>query len=155
LGTVKCPLMLHIAELDKHCSPAAQEQIKAAHPDAVYIYPGCEHAFARKGMHYNAAAAELADLRTHEFFFKHLMVKQHSLEAIWAEHIEHEFSTRSTEDTLATMVDDAYVNHIPTLTGGVGKNQLREFYSNHFIPQMPADTTLTPLSRTVGEDQIV
>jgi carboxymethylenebutenolidase len=53
------------------------------------------------------------------------------------------------------MVEDAYVNHIPVLTGGVGKNQLREFYSKHFIPQMPPDTTLTPLSRTVGDTQIV
>jgi carboxymethylenebutenolidase len=53
------------------------------------------------------------------------------------------------------MVDDAYVNHIPVLTGGVGREQLREFYSRHFIPQMPPDTTLTPISRTVGADQLV
>ena len=94
-------------------------------------------------------------MRTVEFFLRTLMVKRHSLEAIWAEHIEHEFSTRSTEATLATMVEDAYVNHIPILTGGIGKAQLREFYSKHFIPQMPPDTTLTPISRTVGDDQIV
>jgi carboxymethylenebutenolidase len=53
------------------------------------------------------------------------------------------------------MVDDAYVNHIPVLTGGYGKNALRQFYSRDFIPSMPPDTTLTPISRTVGEDQIV
>jgi carboxymethylenebutenolidase len=46
----------------------------------------------------------------------------------------YEFATRNTEDTLATMVEDAYVNHIPVLTGGVGRNQLRTFYSKHFIP---------------------
>ncbi len=38
-----------------------------------------------------------------------------------------EFATHDTEDTLATMVDDAYVNHVPVLTGGVGKEALREF----------------------------
>jgi len=59
------------------------------------------------------------------------------------------------EDTLATMVEDAYVNHIPVLTGGVGKNELREFYSKRFIPQMPPDTEMTPVSRTIGEDQLV
>ena len=156
LGKVKCPLMLHLAELDKYTPPAVQQSIRDAHPDAVLVYPGADHAFARRGgAHYNAAAAELADLRTVDFLLRHLIVKQHSLEAIWAEHIEHEFATRSTEDTLATMVDDAYVNHIPTLTGGVGKAQLREFYSKHFIPQMPPDTTLTPISRTIGDDQIV
>jgi carboxymethylenebutenolidase len=156
LGRVSCPLLLHIAALDKYTPTEVRQQIQSAHPDAVRIYPNADHAFARKGgMHYDPTAAELADLRTIDFFLRHLMMKQRSLEAIWAEHIEHEFSTRSTESTLATMVEDAYVNHIPILTGGVGKSQLREFYSKHFIPQMPPDTTLTPLSRTIGDDQIV
>jgi len=69
--------------------------------------------------------------------------------------VRHEFTTHHTEDTLATMVEDAYVNHIPVLTGGVGKEQLREFYSKHFIPQMPPDTEMVPLSRTIGDDQLV
>jgi carboxymethylenebutenolidase len=74
---------------------------------------------------------------------------------LWEEHTAHEFSTRDTEATLDTMVEDAYVNHIPTMTGGCGKNALREFYSRHFIPSMPPDTALTPVSRTVGENQLV
>ena len=69
--------------------------------------------------------------------------------------MRYEFSTRNTEDTLATMVEDAYVNHIPVLTGGTGRDELREFYSRRFIPQMPPDTEMTPVSRTIGEDQIV
>ena len=73
----------------------------------------------------------------------------------WEEHTKHEFSTRDTEATLATMVEDAYVNHVPVLTGGYGQNALRQFYSRDFIPRMPPDTALTPISRTVGEDQIV
>jgi carboxymethylenebutenolidase len=41
-----------------------------------------------------------------------------------------EFTTHDTEGTLATVVTDACVNHIPVLTGGAGKNEgLREFYS--------------------------
>jgi carboxymethylenebutenolidase len=77
------------------------------------------------------------------------------LENLWEEHMRHEFATHNTEDTLATMVDDAYVNHIPVLTGGVGKEALREFYSKRFIPQMPPDTEVTPVSRTIGADQLV
>jgi carboxymethylenebutenolidase len=77
------------------------------------------------------------------------------LSALWEEHTAHEFSTRDTEATLRTMVEDAYVNHVPTLTGGRGKDELRRFYSNDFIPRMPPDTTLTPVSRTVGKDQLV
>ena len=74
---------------------------------------------------------------------------------LWEEHTAHEFSTRDTDATLETMVDDAYVNHVPVLTGGVGQSALRLFYSKDFIPCMPPDTKLTPVSRTVGEDQLV
>ena len=77
------------------------------------------------------------------------------LSKLWEEHSAHEFSTRDTEATLKTMVEDAYVNHIPVLTGGRGKAALREFYSKDFIPVMPPDTALTPISRTVGTDQLV
>jgi len=77
------------------------------------------------------------------------------LEKLWQEHTKHEFLTRDTESTLDTMVDDAYVNHVPVMTGGRGRNALREFYSRDFIPSMPPDTKLTPVSRTVDENQLV
>jgi carboxymethylenebutenolidase len=77
------------------------------------------------------------------------------LERLWEEHIRHEFSTRSTDDTLKTMVEDAYVDHVPVLTGGSGQPELREFYSTHFIPKMPPDMEMTPISRTIGNDQLV
>jgi carboxymethylenebutenolidase len=77
------------------------------------------------------------------------------LPALWQEHTNHEFVTRDTEATLRTMVDDAYVNHVPVMTGGRGKDELRAFYSTDFIPKMPPDTALVPVSRTVGENQLV
>ena len=80
---------------------------------------------------------------------------QHDLTRLWEEHTKHEFVTRDTESTLATMVDDAYVNHVPAMTGAYGKAALRAFYSQDFIPAMPPDTTLTPVSRTIGENQLV
>ena len=84
-----------------------------------------------------------------------LTAAQETLQQLWEEHVRHEFATHKTEDTLATMVEDAYVNHIPVLTGGVGKDELREFYSKRFIPQMPPDTEMIPISRTIGHDQLV
>jgi carboxymethylenebutenolidase len=80
---------------------------------------------------------------------------QEALQELWEEHLGYEFGTHSTEDALATMVEDAYVNHIPIMTGGVGKPALREFYSKYFIPQMPPDIELIPISRTIGTDQLV
>ena len=84
-----------------------------------------------------------------------LTAEQEHLQRLWEEHVACEFATRDTERTLATMVGDAYVNHIPVLTGGVGREQLREFYSKRFIPQMPPDTSMTPVSRTIGTDRVV
>jgi carboxymethylenebutenolidase len=77
------------------------------------------------------------------------------LARLWEEHTRYEFSTRDTEATLATMMEDAYVNHVPVLTGGAGRTALRSFYSRDFIPNMPPDTKLTPISRTIGQDQLV
>ena len=81
--------------------------------------------------------------------------QQGELERLWEEHIRHEFSTRSTDETLKTMVEDAYVDHVPVLTGGFGQAELRQFYATHFIPKMPPDMEMTPVSRTVGTDQLV
>ena len=53
---------------------------------------------------------------------------------------------------MATMVAEPYVNHIPTMAGGVGHKALKRFYKYHFIGANPPDTTLTPVSRTVGAD---
>jgi carboxymethylenebutenolidase len=75
--------------------------------------------------------------------------------ALWEEHTKFEFATRDVESTLATMVDDAYVNHIPTMTGGYGKPALRAFYGSDFIPSMPPDTSLKLISRTVGQNRLV
>jgi carboxymethylenebutenolidase len=159
------PLMLHIAELDKFCPPEAQAQIHAALDSnslvTIHDYRNQDHAFGRPGgEHYDAAAAELAILRSLEFFVRNLAgaglaSAQQTLSARWDDHVKYEFATRNTDDTLETMVVDAYVNHVPVMTGGVGHDELREFYSKRFIPQMPPDTSMTPVSRTIGVDRVV
>ena len=80
---------------------------------------------------------------------------QQALVSIWEEHMRCEFETRSADATMRTMADGPHVNHVPVLTGGVGADEVREFYAAHFIPQMPPDTSITPVSRTVGDAQIV
>jgi carboxymethylenebutenolidase len=78
-----------------------------------------------------------------------------NLVALWEEHCRCEFETRDVEATMATMVSQPYVNHVPTMTGGVGYEQLKRFYAHYFIPVNPADFRLIPISRTVGSDTIV
>jgi len=55
-------------------------------------------------------------------------MKKYDLEKLWDEHTKYEFATPDVDATLATMVDDAYVNHVPVMTGGKGKSALRKFY---------------------------
>ena len=162
---LRSPLMLHIAAKDQYCPPEAQKQIHETLDKnslvTIHDYAEQDHAFGRAGgEHYDEDAAELAHLRTLEFFVRNLAgagfaSAQKTLSDRWDEHVKYEFATRDTEDTLKTMVADAYVNHVPVLTGGVGHDQLREFYSRRFIPQMPPDTSMTPVSRTIGVDQVV
>jgi len=77
------------------------------------------------------------------------------LVALWEAHCRYEFETRDVDATMATMTAEPYVNHVPTMTGGVGHDQLKRFYKYHFIGGNPPDTELVPVSRTVGAEQIV
>ncbi len=77
VGGLHAPLLMHLGEEDEFISKTAQAEIKAAlakKPNAtVYSYPGQRHAFSRhNGLHYNAAAAALANGRTSEFLHQHL-----------------------------------------------------------------------------------
>jgi len=81
--------------------------------------------------------------------------EQQAMEKLWEEHLASEFKFRSAEAAINTMVDGPSVNHVPVMTGGVGRKQLTHFYDRYFIPQMPPDTQIIPVSRTIGHDRVV
>ncbi len=56
---------------------------------------------------------------------------------------------------MATMSERPYLIHVPVLTGGYGREEVRRFYERYFIGRWPSDTTLTPISRTVGQSRVV
>jgi carboxymethylenebutenolidase len=77
-GAIAHPLMLHIAGEDRFVPPEAQHTIVdrlAAVPGAeAHIYPGADHAFARRdGVRFLGEAAALADARTVAFLDRNLM----------------------------------------------------------------------------------
>ena len=74
---------------------------------------------------------------------------------LWELHTHFEFATKDAAATVATMTPDNYVNHVPVMTGGRGRDEMIEFYGKHFIPKMPADTSLRLLARTVGKDRLI
>jgi carboxymethylenebutenolidase len=81
--------------------------------------------------------------------------KRSSLGAIFDKHIKCEFQDRDVEATMKTMVKEPYVHHVPALTGGVGYDEVYNFYKTHFVGKMPDDTKIEHISRTVGKDQVV
>ena len=82
-------------------------------------------------------------------------VEERRLVDLWERHMRFEFVEHDAAATVATMSDENYVNHVPTLTGGRGREEMLEFYGRHFIPKMPTDMRITPVGRTVGQGRVV
>jgi carboxymethylenebutenolidase len=78
-----------------------------------------------------------------------------SMVEVWERHLASEFGAHDVDATMDTMVGDPYLLHVPVITGDKGRAGVRRFYSDHFIPKIPADWEITEISRTVGADQIV
>jgi carboxymethylenebutenolidase len=77
------------------------------------------------------------------------------LSEIFDAHVAAEFLARDVDATMATMTATPYVNHVPVQTGGYGSEDVRSFYARYFVGRWPADTAMTPVSRTVGESRVV
>jgi hypothetical protein len=52
------------------------------------------------------------------FLKKHLGGPYFDLEKIWEEHTEYEFAVRSVARTMGPMVQEPYVNNVPTVSRG-------------------------------------
>lgn len=81
--------------------------------------------------------------------------QQPNLGVVFDRHIKHEFEDHDVDATMQTMTKEPYVHHVPMMTGGVGYQVVYNFYKNHFIGKMPADTKIVRISRTIGKDQVV
>lgn len=74
---------------------------------------------------------------------------------LFQRHIDAE-AAGDLETTMATMTDDPYVNHVPVMVGGFGYEGVKAFYRDHLVGKFfPPDMEMTPVSRTVGETQVV
>jgi carboxymethylenebutenolidase len=74
--------------------------------------------------------------------------KHSSLGAVFDKHIKCEFQDHDVDATMKTMVKEPYVHHIPTMTGGIGYDNVYNFYKKHFVGKMPDDTKIERISRT-------
>ena len=84
-----------------------------------------------------------------------LSVEQQKLNDVWDEHLRSEFDAHSADKALATMIKNPRVNAVPVMIGGNGKEEVRQFYAKYFLPQIPPDTEMVPVSRTIGQGRVV
>ncbi|MGH3722074.1 MAG: hypothetical protein ACRDRI_25170 [Pseudonocardiaceae bacterium] len=77
------------------------------------------------------------------------------MERLWNEHCADEFSLHDVDATMSTMVEQPSVLNLPTLIGGQGHDGVRRFYTEDFIPTLPVDIALEPLSRTIGTQRLI
>jgi carboxymethylenebutenolidase len=80
---------------------------------------------------------------------------ENGLGAVFDEHVASEFVAKDVDATMATMIDEPYVWHVPSLAGASGGAAVRRFYSTQFIGKTPEDSTLTPIARTVSSDRVI
>jgi carboxymethylenebutenolidase len=83
------------------------------------------------------------------------MGSEATLSSAWDQHLASEFTAKSPEQALATMTAEPYVNVVPLMIGGRGRDEVRDFYADHFLSQIPPDMETAPVSRTIGQGRVV
>lgn len=74
---------------------------------------------------------------------------------VWNRHTAAEFEEKDADAAIATMTDHPVLIHVPVGTGATGREALRKFYREIFIPQMPPDVKLQLLNRSVGQNRVI
>ncbi|KAI1609038.1 carboxymethylenebutenolidase [Exophiala viscosa] len=142
------PCLYHLA--GKGTIPKSTDDIK------MYSYPTAKANFAIPCQaDFDSTEESVSHTRNLTFLKKYIRGADFDLEAIWEEHTYFEFADRSAAKTMGTMVQEPYVNHITTMTGGIGRVRLTKFYQNNFIHNNPDDTEMQLVSRTIGIDRVV
>ena len=90
----------------------------------IYIWEEGAPGFADpENANFNPRADDLAHKRTLELI-RRVVGPYYDFVSLFAEHVHHEFMTKDVDATMATMIEEPYVNHVPTLAGGVGHDML-------------------------------
>lgn len=130
-------------------------QSQLAYP--MYTYEGVDVGFAEHDLdEYDAVADALAWSRSLSIVRRGFCAEV-DLEQFWEENEEQKYRGRKTEKLLETFTSHPtpFVNYTPTMTGGIGEQELRRFYSEYFLPSSPPSLHMRLLTRTIGVDRIV
>lgn len=124
-GKAVLPTIYHLAGTTSSSSattpppPTAAAAAAAAPPNSkIYEYASMEtSSFAVPFSEEFEYATEAVSHSRNLAFVKKVMGGPYfDLELLWEEHTFYEFGSRSVENTMATMVEEPYVNHVPTVS---------------------------------------
>ena len=86
---------------------------------------------------------------------KRLTLAQQVMDDLFQRHVKAELDG-DLETTMETMTARPHLTNVPLITGGVGREGVRDFYANHLVGKFfPPDVEMLNISRTIGDDQIV
>ncbi|KAI0193853.1 hypothetical protein F4808DRAFT_464616 [Astrocystis sublimbata] len=79
------------------------------------------------------------------------------LDDVVEKNMEGKFESRNLGDVMATYTTrkSPHVTYFPTLSGGIGTQELKRFYGEYFISSNPSSIKVTLISRTAGSDRVV
>ncbi|MCZ6742470.1 MAG: dienelactone hydrolase family protein [Alphaproteobacteria bacterium] len=159
LSAIPCPIVLQFGTNGAPVAAAAASRLRSAldgkDGSRVYDWPEAGPGFAIPGREtFHKRADGLAHTRTLELV-RRVLGPYYDFAALFAAHAYHEFTTRDVDAAMATMIDEPYVNHVPTLAGGVGHDMLKRFYKYHFVDQNAGGRDRTRISTTLGPDRLV
>jgi carboxymethylenebutenolidase len=159
LAGVPCPVVLQFGTAGAPDGAGAAARLAAGMTrrdgSRVFAYPDAAPGFAIPGRPaFDKRIDSLAHTRTLELI-RRVLGPYYDYVALFEEHVRHEFVTRDVDATMATMIDEPYVNHVATLAGGVGHDMLKRFYKYHFVGQNSRERSSTTVSQTLGPDRLV
>lgn len=84
-----------------------------------------------------------------------LTPKQQAMQDLFDRHVRAELDG-DLDTTMATMTDNPHLINIPNDMGGLDRPGVKHFYQHHLVGKFfPPDIEMLPISRTIGETQIV
>jgi carboxymethylenebutenolidase len=147
LYDLTCPTIIH------HTADRYLPKIQLGTEVYAYknVHPGFSDSDSPTWETYTAGIAFSRDLA----LLRRELGPRYDLSALWDHHLACEFEFKDATANMKTMVSEPYVNHVPTMIGGVGHDLLKRFYTHHFIGQTPTDRRTIMVSRTVGSNRLV
>jgi carboxymethylenebutenolidase len=73
----------------------------------------------------------------------------------WHQHSYAKFELKDADAVLETMSDNPHVFCIPSGSGAAGREGVRDFYAHQFLPGIPPDLDMLPISEVFAEEHVV